>query len=426
MKNYPEILFSNRQKIVVFVFFLALIVRLLLILTNHTKNKFTDLNIYRETGQLVKSGINPYKYTEDLEIRNKLRLDTIAYDPSVSQTQESWDYYTSSNLPMSSLHYGLIDKITNSNPVAFRIIFSFFDSVLSVIVVLFLIKYWKLTSTWLNLILVLGAAALSPTLLLWGSIVPEDKGLQTLFMLLAVWLAKDKKWILSSVLLGISVAYKGLGIFISPLCLFFIMGQPENIFRINSSQLKKGAIYTLLSLFFAAIWFLPYMPEVISMMLARLSSNLNVDPGHGSIWTSVYKSFPGNWVYIKSTLIIVISLIWSYTFLFKKLNIPAISLFLLVLFVDIMLLQGSLDRMNIGIMISMILFCFIDIKYCKILVWYTIIASWPLYIRSLINGNPDETIDGLFTIGYLIIFTLYPIYYLYKTKSSPMQDSMTA
>jgi len=426
MKNYPEILFSNRQKIVVFVFFLALIVRLLLILTNHTKNKFTDLNIYRETGQLVKSGINPYKYTEDLEIRNKLRLDTIAYDPSVSQTQESWDYYTSSNLPMSSLHYGLIDKITNSNPVAFRIIFSFFDSVLSVIVVLFLIKYWKLTSTWLNLILVLGAAALSPTLLLWGSIVPEDKGLQTLFMLLAVWLAKDKKWILSSVLLGISVAYKGLGIFISPLCLFFIMGQPENIFRINSSQLKKGAIYTLLSLFFAAIWFLPYMPEVISMMLARLSSNLNVDPGHGSIWTSVYKSFPGNWVYIKSTLIIVISLIWSYTFLFKKLNIPAISLFLLVLFVDIMLLQGSLDRMNIGIMISMILFCFIDIKYCRILVWYTIIASWPLYIRSLINGNPDETIDGLFTIGYLIIFTLYPIYYLYKTKSSPIQDSMTA
>ena len=426
MKNYPEILFSNRQKIVVFVFFLALIVRLLLILTNHTKNKFTDLNIYRETGQLVKSGINPYKYTEDLEIRNKLRLDTIAYDPSVSQTQESWDYYTSSNLPMSSLHYGLIDKITNSNPVAFRIIFSFFDSVLSVIVVLFLIKYWKLTSTWLNLILVLGAAALSPTLLLWGSIVPEDKGLQTLFMLLAVWLAKDKKWILSSVLLGISVAYKGLGIFISPLCLFFIMGQPENIFRINSSQLKKGAIYTLLSLFFAAIWFLPYLPEVLSMMLGRLSSNLNVDPGHGSIWTSIYKLFPGNWVYIKSTLIIVISLIWSYTFLFKKLNIPAISLFLLVLFVDIMLLQGSLDRMNIGIMISMILFCFIDIKYCRILVWYTIIASWPLYIRSLINGNPDETIDGLFTIGYLIIFTLYPIYYLYKTKSSPMQDSMTA
>src|SRR4030042_6083614 len=277
MKNYPEILFSNRKKIILIVFSLAIIVRLLLILTNHTKNKFTDLNIYRETGQLVKNGINPYKYTEKTEARNKLRLDTIAHDSYVSQTQDVWDFYTSSNLPMSSLHYGLIDKITNSNPVAFRIIFSFFDSVLSVIIVLFLIKYWQLTGTWLNLILVLGAAALSPPLLLWGSIIPEDKGLQTLFMLSAVWLAKDKKLILSSILLGISVAYKGLGIFISPLCLFFIMGQPENIFRINSSQVKKGVIYTLLSLLFAAIWFLPYTPEVFTVMHSRLTSNLNYE-----------------------------------------------------------------------------------------------------------------------------------------------------
>jgi hypothetical protein len=423
MKNYPEILFSNRKKIILFVFSLALIVRLLLILTNHTKNKFTDLNIYRETGQLVKNGINPYKYTEETEARNKLRLDTIAYDSYVSQTQDVWDYYTSSNLPMSSLHYGLIDKITNSNPVAFRIIFSFFDAVLSVIIILFLIKYWQLTSTWLNLILVLGAAALSPTLLLWGSIVPEDKGLQTLLMLSAVWLAKEKKLILSSILLGISVAYKGLGIFISPLCLFFIMGQPENIFRINSSQLKKGVIYTLLSLLFAALWFLPYMPEVFTMMHSRLTSNLNTEPSHGSIWTLVNKVFPKNWISIKNVLIIVICLIWSYTFIFRKLNIPAISLFLLILFVDIMLLQGSLDRMNIGIMVSTILFCFIDIKYCRILIWYTIIAGWSLYIKSLITGMPNEIIDGLFTIGYLIIFSLYPIYYLYKTKSSPMQYS---
>jgi hypothetical protein len=426
MKNYPEILFSNRKKAILFVFSLALIVRLLLILTNHTKNKFTDLNIYRETGQLVKSGINPYKYTEGTEVRNKLRLDTIAYDTYASQTQDVWDYYTSSNLPMSSLQYGLIDKITNSNPVAFRIIFSFFDSVLSVIIVLFLIKYWKLTGTWLNLILMLGAAALSPPLLLWGSIIPEDKGLQTLFMVSAVWLAKDKKLILSSVFLGISVAYKGLGIFISPLCLFFILGQPQNIFRINSSQIKKGIIYTFLSLLFAAIWFLPYTPEVFTMMQARLTSNLNIEPGHGSIWTIPYEVFPKNWISIKSWLIIIISLIWFYTFIFRKLNIPAISLFLLVLFVDIMLLQGSLDRMNIGIMVSTILFCFIDIKYCRTLIWYTIIAGWSLYIKSLFTGNPNETIDGLYTIGYLILFSLYPVYYLYKTKSSPIQDSIAA
>jgi hypothetical protein len=222
--------------------------------------------------------------------------------------------------------------------------------------------------------------------------------------------------ILSSVLLGISVAYKGLGVFVSPLCLFFIMGQPENIFRINSSQLKKGIIYIILSLFFAAIWFLPYMPDVLTMMKDRLSSNLDVEPAHGSIWTIVFKTFPGSWNSIETILIVVISLIWSYSFLFKKIHIPAISLFLLVLFVDIMLLQGSLDRMNIGIMVSMILFCFIDIKYCRILIWYTIVAGWTLYIKSLSSGNPNETIDGLYTAGYLIIFSLYPFYNLYKAN----------
>ncbi len=81
-----------------------------------------------------------------------------------------------------------------------------------------------------------------------------------------------------------------------------------------------------------------------------------------------------------------------------------------------MLLQGSLDRMNIGIMGSMILFCFIDIRYCRILIWYIIVTGWTLYFKSLSSGNPNETIDGLFTAGYLIIFTLYPIYYLYKAN----------
>jgi hypothetical protein len=423
MKNYPEILLSDRKKIILFIFFLALMIRLLLILTNHTKNKFTDLNIYRETGQLVKSGINPYNYNEEKEVRNKLRLDTIAFDHSVSDSQEGWDYYTSSNLPLSSLNYGFIDKVTNSNPVAFRIIFSFFDSLLSVLIGLFLVRYWQLKHTWLNLILVLGAAALSPTLLLWGSIVPEDKGMQTLFMLSAVWLAKDKKWILSSVLLGISIAYKGLGVFISPLCLFIILGEPENILRINISQVTRGFIYTLLSFFFAAIWFIPYLPDVLTMMQLRLASNLDVDPAHGSIWTLVYKVFPSNWIIMKNTLIVIISIMWSYTFILKKINITAISLFLLVLFVDIMLLQGSLDRMNIGIMVSMILFYFVDIKFSRTLVWYTIIVGWILYIKSVITGNVNETIDAIFTSIYLILFSLYPLYYLLKKKIIDVQPA---
>jgi hypothetical protein len=418
MKIYPEKLFSDWKKTVLFIFMLAFIVRLLLILTNHSKNQFTDLNIYRETGQLVKSGVNPYDFSSDTITRNTLRLDTIAYDESVSASREAWDYYTSSNLPMSSLLYGLIDKLTNSSPSGFRIIFSFFDALLSVFVALFMIKFWNLKPTWLNFILVTGAAALSPTLMYWGSVIPEDKGLQTLFMILAVWLAKDKKWILSALFLGISVAYKGLGVFISPLCLFLILDEPEKLFNISRGQMKKGIAYTLLSVIFAGIWFIPYMPDVLTMMKSRLSSNLAYEPGHGSIWTFAYNTVPAYWALIRTTTIIVISLLWSYVFIVRKFNIPAISLFLLVLFVDIMLLQGSLDRMNIGIMVSMILFSLLDIRYCRVLVWYTIIAAWPLYINSLISGALYQNIDALYVTGYLVVFSFYPVYYLYKNRNA--------
>jgi hypothetical protein len=152
-------------------------------------------------------------------------------------------------------------------------------------------------------------------------------------------------------------------------------------------------------------------------MHSRLMSNLNTVPGHGSIWIFAFNNFPENWAYIRTSFIIIISLLWSYTFIIKKLNIAAISLFLLVLFVDIMLLQGSLDRMNIGIIVSTVLFCFIDLKYSRILAWYTIIVGWCLYLRLVVTGSVIETVDVLFIIGYIIVFSLYPLYCLFIIKN---------
>jgi hypothetical protein len=411
-KKYPEILIKNTRKLLLYIFVISLIIRLLLIFTNRTKNGFPDLNIYRETGQLVRTGINIYDYEDGKSIRNDLRIDSKAFD--ASQDQDAWNYYTSSNLPMSSLHYGLIDKITNNKPVLYRIIFSLFDCILSVFVAFFIIRYWKLRNTWYDLIMIAGAAALSPALLLWGSIIPEDKGLQILFMIIAVLLAKEKKWILSAIFLGTSIAYKGLGVFIYPLCIWLIAGEPQNIFRMNGLEFRKIVLYSLISLFFTVIWFIPYMPEVFEMMKSRMTSNIDTEPGHGSIWVFAFSKFPESWMSIKSGFILVSSLLWFYTFVIRKLNPAAISLFLLVLFVDVMLLQGSLDRMNIGIIASAVLFSFVDLKYCRILVWYTIAVGWLLLIKYVIHGTPNEMVDAAFSAGYVLLFSVYPLYYLFN------------
>ena len=146
-------------------------------------------------------------------------------------------------------------------------------------------------------------------------------------------------------------------------------------------------------------------------------SNIDVEPGHASIWTILYEWFPNGWVQIKNIFVATVTVIWFYYFVIRRFNLAAVCLFLLVLFVDVMLLQGSLDRMNIGIMVSLILFCFVDIRYAKFLAWYTIIIGGILYAYFILIGSSNETIDALYTTGYLIIFLSYPVYGIFAERS---------
>jgi hypothetical protein len=419
MQNFLRLVFSDKKTIVLFTFFVALTVRLLLLPLNHSKNDFIDLAIIRETGQLVNTGINIYNYSDGKEIRERLRVDNIAHDDYVSGSQEAWDYYAACNLPMTSIFWGTICKISGNNPLVFRIVFSFFDCLLSALIALILVRYWQIKPSWFNLALILGLGALSPTLIFWGSVNPEDKGLQTLLMLSAIYFAKNNKWILSAVLLGLSVAFKGLGVFVAPLCLFIILGEPKNFLKISRPQILKGLAYTLLAIFFTIVWFIPYLPDVITMMKDRLASNTGrAEPAHGSIWTIFFASFPGSWFVIKQSMIVIFSVIWAFVFIFRKINITAISLFVLVLFVDIMLMQGSLDRMNIGIMVSMIVFGFVDLKFSKILAWYSIFIGWCLFIFPIYQSNTNNMHDALYTLGYVILFCSYPIIYLISNRKA--------
>ncbi len=246
MNNLLQLLYSNKKISFLFIFIIAFSIRFYFVLSTPNRNDFIDLEIYREGGKLVNNGINPYNFDDGKDIRNALRLDTFAYNFWVSETQERWDFYTSGNLPLSLIYYSLIDKISNGSAVSYRMIFSFLDALLSAFIAFLLLNYWQLNRSYLNLVLLLGIAALSPTLLLWGTIFSEDKGLQILFMLLGVYFAKEKRILLSSVFIGFSIAFKGLGFFMLPICLFFIIGEPENIWKINLSQLKQAAIYTLI------------------------------------------------------------------------------------------------------------------------------------------------------------------------------------
>jgi hypothetical protein len=177
-------------------------------------DKSIDLCIYIDSGQLVSNGINPYDFNDGKELRNLLRTDNVAYDEWVSRTQEKWDTYACSNLPLSLLYYGAIDYFFTGDALAYRIVFSFADALLSSLIVLFLIRYSGLKAGLFNLTFISLIGIFTPILLLWGSVIPEDKGIQILLMLLAAIFSKEKNILLSAIFLGFSVAFKGLGVFI--------------------------------------------------------------------------------------------------------------------------------------------------------------------------------------------------------------------
>ena len=419
MIEFINAIFLKKRILLIIVFAIAFITRLYLVYKTPQNNNTIDLNIYRDGGQLIINGINPYDYFDSVEIRNKLRLDSIAYTPWISETQERWDFYASGNLPLSLLFYGFTESISSGNPFFYRLLFVFIDALLAMFIALIMLENWKLIPSLSNFLLILGIGALSPTLLLWGCSFPEEKGLQILFMILAPLFASKKNLIWSTLFLGCSIAFKGLGIFIAPLCLILFIGDKHQLLKIDKQNIKHAILFIVLTIVFTICWFLPYMPEIFEMMQKRIEANMgvNVLPEHASIWTIAMKFYPNSWGQIKIYSTIFICLLWGYAFIVRRLNIAAISLFFLVLFVDILLLKGSLDRMNIGILISLIFFYFIDFRYAKILGWYTIIVGFFLYPPYIItNGVIRESIDVLYILGYVTLFCIYPLFFLLNRK----------
>lgn len=380
------------------VFFCALAVRVLLIILTPNKNGNIDLAIYMDGGQLVSNGVNPYNHQEATELRYALRTDTIARCEYVDETQERWDKYASSNLPLSLLFYGAIDSISSAQPFLYRFFFMLFDALLAVIIAKIIIRYWQLTQRWQYIALIGGLGILNPILLHWGAVIPEEKGLQILFMLTAFYFAREKKWAISAILLGMSVAFKGLGVFIAPLCLYEVTAQ-------DKVPWKKGGYYVLLSAAATVIWFLPYMPEVFTMMQGRLSSNIDSTPQHGSIWVPVYLLSPQHWEIVRKAgigLFIAIHLLIIYK---KKLNMTLICCSALILFVDIMLNAGSIDRMNMGflwvILIAGTLYPRHGIRMGLIYIVSGIVTR---ILSKWILPN-SEFMDALFSIVMIVYYT---------------------
>ena len=225
MKLTDELFSGSKRNLVIVcavVFCMSVIGRLAIIAVTQKMDYDIDLCIYVSGGQLITFGVNPYDHNDGINIRQELKEKFAIYCPQIFTTQERWDYYASSNLPLTLMMFGAIDHFFPGNHRAYRVVFVFIDSLLSAFIVLFVFSVWRLKTSILNLALSAGLGMSSPILLWWGTAMPEDKGTQILLMLLALLYAKERKLLLSAVFLSGAIAFKGLGVFIAPLCAWYL------------------------------------------------------------------------------------------------------------------------------------------------------------------------------------------------------------
>lgn len=88
-----------------------------LLRATRSNDGWIDLKIYRQTGELVASRINPYDQAQmsSSSLIQGIRTRDDLYDPWAS-SPENFDYYVTSNLPGSTLFYGALAWKGNSPP----------------------------------------------------------------------------------------------------------------------------------------------------------------------------------------------------------------------------------------------------------------------------------------------------------------------
>jgi hypothetical protein len=398
----------------VLVFCAAFAIRMAVIKLTPRGDYFTDLEIYRGSGALILNGVNPYNFSDKIATRSALRQQ--AHSPFIREDQARWDYYTSGNLPMNLLFFAGVSAISDT-PWFHRYTYAFFDSVLSVLIVWFVIRHWSRTRGVIavrlaalgvtsdrallaeRLLIGLGLACFSPVFLKAGVVFPEDKGLEVLLILAAITCWRSGSYSVwywgGAAFLGLSIAFKGLGIFVAPLFMTRLLSPP-------SQSWSRALVFTLVVVVLAVVWIPPFWPGVASMVHNRLALASAQPPQHASIWVFLSSYLPSLWNYFRFAAIFLLAGIAFWGYRRKRIGVDLLCTVLLFDFVVMWLINGSIDRQNIGTVPALVVLGTVSVNSA-------LLCMTPYLLITGIGGviARGVTSEKLAAFGMLMFFLAY-------------------
>jgi hypothetical protein len=310
--------------------------------------------MYMDGGQLTALGINPYDYAEDTALRKQLRVDEYAYLDYTALSQDLWNYCAASHLPFTQLNLA-VAYLTVHSAMGFRLYFAFFDAILCGLIMIFVVRHLKINKH-LQFLAIVSLGVCSPFLISWGIINPGDKGTETLLIVAFLLATFDKnvqiRFYLGAVLLGLSIAYKALGVLLFPIalsqCWSYAKSQEKPLFTTT-------LLYILIASLACIIWFIPFMPEMLYPIMERWHRSSGDMPIHSSLWRLIAMWLPTDWKIVRNSSILLLLAVYSWALLKNKMSVGIFSGNLIWIFVGLLLTTSGVDRMNMAFVPAILL-----------------------------------------------------------------------
>lgn len=399
----------------------ALGLRLMLIFFSKPSNNLIDISINGDMGALVARGINPYDPMDNQPERQQLRLDTVGYAEYTSQSQQMWDYHAGSQLPSYAFLMGWIEMLW-PHPYFHRIVYAFFDSLLCLLLYVFLRtnhpvsggvnrgrgRYRELLA--LSLPLMLGV--LSPLLLRSGTLIPSSKSLMTLLVLSGIYFSSLPGRSLPAwrggILLGASIAYMALGVLALPLFFTNLFASAKKNGRRTFPVWVAGSVAVALS---TALWILPFASDLLNMVKNRTDFGA-ANAIHASMWRFIADLTP-SWRWMQRVVMVLSVLIVLIGIFRKRLDLHLLTGLLYVGFLNLFMIDGSMDRINIAIILFIALLGVKHFGAAQNFTYFTfiggmVLSAWAvgLWVYRKLTAAPYvpfEVLDSVFTFTFFLI-----------------------
>jgi hypothetical protein len=364
-----------------------------------------DLTIYREAGQLVVNGLNPYDFTSHQNTRNALASD---YGIGLDE----YNYYVSGNLPASTALYGLIEWAGHGNSKWWRLALALGD-IFACLAAFFLFTRAGVPLDTFSMQATFSLAMVYyPSVIQWGTILAEDKQFQTALMLLLAGLVvgkTSKAPAAAAMAIGavgsLGILFKALGIFLVPLALNYFRARPRREF--------------MLALAFAALvaaCFLYFGTNFISLMGARaMAGSSALAASHGSPWVLLPAVTAQ---YLRPILCLVLLAGALVAWRRRKIDLLNLCAAACVIFTCLWITHGSMDRMNIAMIFAMMSVATVSVSKWRTLVTLNFACQLPLYAVVIARHSdprwlfyqerPDVIATVVFLASYFAIMFLMP------------------